>query len=107
MIRQETVTIGGQSFVHTFSDDDKMIIRDGVEYSEAYDPVSSGRVYVESNHDVDLAFQELKDRYMTAKEKVKKIIDIKSKIEALRDAAVLPSTKAIYDAILDLFEVVT
>jgi hypothetical protein len=105
MIKTETVTIGGQSFVHTFSDDDKTIIRDGVEYGEAYDPVSSGRVYVESEHDIDLSFQDLKDRYMSAKTKVKKIVDIKSKIEALRDSAVLPSTKAIYDAILELFEV--
>lgn len=104
MIRTETVTIGGQSFIHTFSDDDKMIIRDGIEYGEAYDPVSAGRVYSESEHDINLSFQEIKERYNTAKIKVRKIFDIKASIEALRDAALLPSTKAIYDAILDLFE---
>lgn len=33
-----------------------------------------------------------------------KLLNIKAKLEAMRDSAVLPSTKAIYDAILELFE---
>ena len=37
------------------------------------------------------------------KARAKRLDTIKSQIEALRDAAVLPTTKAIYDAILELF----
>ena len=38
------------------------------------------------------------------KARAERLDTIKIQIEALRDAAVLPTTKAIYDAILDLFK---
>ena len=48
MIRTERVTINGREFDHTWSDK-HTIMRDGVEYDEAYDPAGSGRVYVETD----------------------------------------------------------
>ena len=42
----------------------------------------------------------------TDKQKSSRFDFIKNKIIELRDAAVLPTTKAIYDEILDLFDVV-
>lgn len=47
MIYTETVTINGKQYMHTYSDS-YTLLRDGVEYDEAIDPVDSGRTYSES-----------------------------------------------------------
>ena len=49
MIVTATKTINGREFIRTVSDAGFMIERDGVRYSEAYDPVGSGRVYAETD----------------------------------------------------------
>lgn len=47
MIYTEIVTIRGSEFRRTYSDTN-MVTRDGVEYSEAVDPIDTDRVYTES-----------------------------------------------------------
>lgn len=47
MIYSENVTIRGQEYRRTYSDT-YMVARDGVEYSEAVDPIDTDRVYTES-----------------------------------------------------------
>lgn len=48
MLKTETVTINGTDYIHTYSDAGYMIERDGVRYSDAIDPVDSGREYEET-----------------------------------------------------------
>jgi hypothetical protein len=52
MIKTESITINGKSFVRTFSDSGYMVERDGVQYSEAIDPVGLGRIYTETTEPV-------------------------------------------------------
>lgn len=47
MIYTEIVTIRGKEFRRTYSDTN-MVMRDGVEYTEAVDPIDTDRVYTES-----------------------------------------------------------
>lgn len=47
MIHTETVTIKGKQYRRTYSETN-MLLRDGVEYSEAIDPIDSDREYTES-----------------------------------------------------------
>ena len=47
MIVVEHVDIDGTPFTRTMSDDDRYVVRDGVEYDEAWDPAVYGRTYVE------------------------------------------------------------
>lgn len=47
MLYTEVVTIRGKEFRRTYSDTN-MVMRDGVEYSEAVDPIDSDREYTES-----------------------------------------------------------
>lgn len=47
MIYTETITIRGKQYKRTYSDT-HMIMRDGVEYVEAVDPIDADRVYTES-----------------------------------------------------------
>lgn len=49
MIITEKVTINGTEFVHNYSDSGYQIERDGVQYSDAIDPVDSGRTYTETD----------------------------------------------------------
>lgn len=49
MIRVEKVTIYGAEFTRTYSDDGMMISRDGEMYSEAIDPIGTGRKYTETD----------------------------------------------------------
>lgn len=114
MIKAEIVTINGKQFVHTFSDNDMKIERDGIEYDEAYDPIDTGRVYTETNHIIETVtedIEELKEKYAdvvskynTAEARAERLDRIKARITDLRDKATLPTTKAIYNAILELFE---
>ena len=47
MIKTEKLTINGRAFIRSYSDT-HYIMRDGVEYEEAIDPIDSGRGYTES-----------------------------------------------------------
>jgi hypothetical protein len=53
MIKTETRTINGREFVYTVSDSGYMIERNGARYSEAYDPVGTDRVYVETDEPIE------------------------------------------------------
>ena len=61
MIYTETITINGKQFDHTYSDT-YFIERDGVRYSDAVDPLNSGRQYTET----DIPLPE--ERELTAEE---------------------------------------
>ena len=54
MIKIETITINGRTFVRTYSDANRMIKQDGTGavYSEAYDPSDSGRTYTETEEEI-------------------------------------------------------
>ena len=54
MIVQTTKEINRIMYDYTYSDLDYMIERDGVRYSEAVDPLGSGRVYTETNEPIDM-----------------------------------------------------
>lgn len=47
MIIVENVIINGREFTKTYSDEGRYVVREGVSYSEAIDPVGTGRVYEE------------------------------------------------------------
>jgi hypothetical protein len=49
MIYTETIEIGGKQYDRTYSDT-YTITRDGVEYTEAVDPMGRGRTYTESDN---------------------------------------------------------
>ena len=50
MVVTEKVTINGKEFRKTYSDEGFMIERDGVQYSEAIDPIGfEDRVYTETD----------------------------------------------------------
>ena len=49
MIKTEQIQINGTEFVKTYSDKNMMIERDGAVYSEAIDPLGSGRAYTETD----------------------------------------------------------
>ena len=54
MIKTEAITINGRTLVRTYSDANRMIKQDGTGavYSEAYDPVDSGRTYTETEEEI-------------------------------------------------------
>ena len=52
MVIKTTKTINGVTYDYTYSDAGMMIERDGVRYSEAVDPLDSGRVYTETDEPV-------------------------------------------------------
>lgn len=58
MIITENCTINGKSFIKTYSDSGMMIERDGVQYSEAYDPAEFGRQYTETDIPIEPAGDE-------------------------------------------------
>ncbi len=49
MIKTEIVTIKGKAYNRTYSSEGYMIEREGVQYSEAIDPITSNRGYIETN----------------------------------------------------------
>ena len=55
MIKIETITINGLALVRTYSDSNRMIRQDstGNIYSEAVDPVGSGRTYTETDTPIE------------------------------------------------------
>lgn len=54
MIKSETITINGHTFVRTYSNANRTIKQDGTGavYSEAYDPMGSGRTYTETDEEI-------------------------------------------------------
>ena len=58
MIVQTTKEINGVIFAYTYSDSGNMIERDGVRYSEAVDPLDSGRLYTETDEPIDVGTKE-------------------------------------------------
>ena len=49
MIITEKVTIRNRDFIRTTSDEGRYVVRDGVSYSEAVDPIGTGREYTEGD----------------------------------------------------------
>lgn len=49
MIKTETVIINNKEFTRTWSDANRYVVREGVSYSEAYDPSEFGRTYTEGD----------------------------------------------------------
>ena len=47
MIVQEHFDVNGRDFIRTYSDANRCVVRDGIEYSEACDPAEYGRTYTE------------------------------------------------------------
>ena len=67
MIIQTTKEINGVMYAYTYSDSGFMIERDGVRYSEAVDPLDSGRVYTETDEPIDMGTDEATmEDYQTA-----------------------------------------
>ena len=53
-IATETVEVNGTQFTRTYSTEGRYVVRDGTSYSEAVDPIGSGREYAEGEiMDVD------------------------------------------------------
>ena len=48
MIKTESITINGRRLQRTWSDAGFLIERNGAQYSEAVDPIDSGRTYTET-----------------------------------------------------------
>ena len=58
MIIQTTKEINGIVYSYTYSDSGFMIERDGVRYSEAVDPLDSGRLYTETDEPISVGTKE-------------------------------------------------
>ena len=58
MIIQTTKEINGVVYDYTYSDSGYMIERDGVRYSEAIDPLDSGRLYKETDEPIYVGMKE-------------------------------------------------
>ena len=58
MIIQTTKEINGVVYDYAYSNSGYMIERDGVRYSEAVDPIDSGRVYTETDEPIDVGAKE-------------------------------------------------
>ena len=64
MIKTETITMNNRTFVRTYSDANRMIKQDGTGavYSEAYDPVDSGRTYTETEESIETDMTETEEK---------------------------------------------
>ena len=58
MIITEKVTINGRNFIRTYSDQNMMIEREGIRYSEAYDPAEIERRYTETDEAIPQEHEE-------------------------------------------------
>ena len=74
MIKIETITINGRTLVRTYSDANRMIRQDstGNIYSDAVDPVGSGRTYTET----DIAIERTEEERMAQLEEDSKALKI-------------------------------
>lgn len=61
MIIQETLIIKDKEFVKTYSDENRYVVRDGISYDAAIDPVGTNRVYSEGDiiEEIDQELLEL------------------------------------------------
>ena len=59
MIQTELIMIDKRQLRKTWSDAGFMIERDGVEYSEAVDPLDSGMVYTETDEPIEIETDDL------------------------------------------------
>lgn len=66
MIIQTKKEINGVVYAYTYSDSGFMIERDGVRYSEAVDPLDSGRVYTETDEPIDTLEMTTEERLQDA-----------------------------------------
>ena len=66
MIVQTTQEINGVVYAYTYSDSGFMIERDGVRYSEAVDPLDSGRVYTETDEPIETPEMTTEERLQDA-----------------------------------------
>lgn len=53
MIKTESLTINGKAFIRTYSDSGCSVVRDGIEYTEAFDPAELNRTYKETDEPVE------------------------------------------------------
>ena len=53
MIVKTIKVINGVGYDYTYSDVSMMIERDGAKYSEAIDPLNSGREYIETDEPIE------------------------------------------------------
>ena len=58
MIVKTTKEINGIEYDYTYSDSGMMIERNGARYSEAIDPLNSGRAYTETDEPIETATEE-------------------------------------------------
>ena len=68
MLKTETMNINEKEYVRTWSDNGKMLERDGDLYEEAIDLTELGRTYTESEQDIPDAEAEDAD-YLSALER--------------------------------------
>lgn len=61
MIIQESIIINDKEYQRTYSDSGFYIERDGVEYSEAIDPLNSGREYTETDIQISQNYDATED----------------------------------------------
>ena len=59
MIVTEIINIDGRELTRAYSDAGYYIERDGVMYSEAVDPINSGREYTETDQLIETEIQEV------------------------------------------------
>lgn len=57
MICIENFIVNGAEYVLTYSDQNMMIERDGVRYSEAIDPAELGRQYIETDEPIPVEIE--------------------------------------------------
>jgi hypothetical protein len=58
MIVKTTKEINGVEYDYTYSDAGMMIERNGARYSEAIDPLGSGREYTETDEPIEVVTEE-------------------------------------------------
>lgn len=58
MIVKTTKKINGAEYDYTYSDVGMMIERNGARYSEAIDPLDSGREYTETDEPIEVVTEE-------------------------------------------------
>ena len=49
MIQTEQLTINNTSFIRTYSDANRYVVRDNIAYEEAVDPAEFNRIYTEGD----------------------------------------------------------
>lgn len=66
MIIKATKEINGVKYDYTYSDSGMMIERDGERYSEAVDPLGSGREYIETDEPIAIIEEANEMDYQSA-----------------------------------------